>query len=53
MNIVELILFIMGAIMFPYGVYEIIKGDGNMKTKLFLIFTSITLFTIESILVYR
>ncbi|BCS91878.1 hypothetical protein L3N51_00245 [Metallosphaera sp. J1] len=53
MNLFELVLFVTGLIMFPYGMYEIAKGDGTTKTKLTLIITSLTLFIIESILAFR
>ncbi|ABP96310.1 MULTISPECIES: hypothetical protein [Metallosphaera] len=53
MNLLELILFAIGLAMFPYGMYEVVKGDGTTKTKLTLIVTSLTLFIVESILVFR
>jgi len=53
MNLLEEILLVIGALMFPYGIYEISKGDGELKTKLILILISVGLFTTEVILSFR
>lgn len=50
---VELALFIAGVAMFPYGIYEILKGAGELKVKLFIVAVSIALFIVESILVFK
>jgi hypothetical protein len=51
MNLIELVLFIIGVLLFPYGLWEIIKGNGSKIIKIILILISIVLFIIESILV--
>lgn len=53
MNFLEEILFVVGAIMFPYGIYEISKGGGDVKVRLVLIMISVGLFTAEAILSFR
>ncbi|WP_168364272.1 hypothetical protein [Metallosphaera hakonensis] len=53
MSLIELILFITGAVMFPYGILEILKGQGNLKMKLVLVSASLTLFILESVLAFR
>lgn len=51
MNIIEEILFIVGLILLPYGIYEIAKGEGTRDVKLILIGISIGLFILEFLLV--
>ena len=53
MNLIELILFLIGVMMFPYGMYEIWKGNGDKDIKLLLIGISITLFVIETVLAFH
>jgi len=52
MNTFELILFIIGVLLFPYGIYEIFKSQGDRIVKWTLLSTSILLFVIESIIVF-
>ncbi len=53
MMLIEEILLVIGILMFPYGIYEIMKGDGSMKMKIGIISTSATLFVIEAFLTIR
>ncbi|AHC50929.1 hypothetical protein SUSAZ_02255 [Sulfolobus acidocaldarius SUSAZ] len=52
MNIVELILLIVGICMFPYGIYEVWKGNGDKDIKLVIIGISLALFIVETVLVF-
>ncbi|MEM0173802.1 MAG: hypothetical protein QXV69_02260 [Sulfolobaceae archaeon] len=52
MNEVELLLFLIGTVLFPYGVYEIFKSNGDRLIKWLLLVISILLFVIESIIVF-
>ncbi len=52
-DVIELTLFIVGVAMFPYGIYEILKGAGELKIKLMFVIASIVLFIVESILVFK
>ncbi len=51
--LVEEVLLVIGILMFPYGIYEIMKGDGSIKMKVGIISTSATLFLIEALLSMR
>ncbi|MCY0850667.1 hypothetical protein [Sulfuracidifex metallicus] len=53
MLILEEILLVIGLLMFPYGIYEIMKGDGSLKTKLSIIGTSAALFLVEALLTIK
>ncbi|EWG08257.1 MAG: hypothetical protein ASUL_01350 [Candidatus Aramenus sulfurataquae] len=53
MNLIEEALLIIGLAMMPYGLYEIVRGEGDRQVKVLLIGTSLALFIIEFILAYR
>ncbi|WP_200869413.1 hypothetical protein [Candidatus Acidianus copahuensis] len=47
MNLIEEILFITGIAMMPYGIYEILKGNGTKGVKALLAGISIGLFLLS------
>ncbi|MDT7861910.1 MAG: hypothetical protein RRA45_06825 [Saccharolobus sp.] len=51
MLFVEEILLIMGFLMLPYGIYEIIRSEADKVVKITLISISLVLFLIETIIV--
>ncbi|ACP38392.1 hypothetical protein [Saccharolobus islandicus] len=53
MILVEEILLIIGFLMLPYGLYEIIKSEADRAVKITLVGISIVLFTIETILAVK
>ncbi|MEM0188082.1 MAG: hypothetical protein QW550_01680 [Saccharolobus sp.] len=50
MLIVEEILLIIGFLMLPYGLYEIVKSSADKAVKILLVSLSIVLFIVETIL---
>ena len=53
MNIIGEAILIIGLAMFPYGIYEIWKGNGDRQTKLFIIGISVLLYLVETILALK
>ncbi|WP_338600804.1 hypothetical protein V6M85_12690 [Sulfolobus tengchongensis] len=50
MILIEEILLILGFLMLPYGIYEIIKSEADKTVKITLIGISIVLFAVETVL---
>jgi hypothetical protein len=53
MILVEEILLIIGFLMLPYGLYEIMKSEADRAVKITLVGISIVLFAIETILAVK
>ncbi len=50
MMLIEEILLIIGFIMLPYGIYEIIKSEADRTVKMILLGISVGLFILETII---
>ncbi|WP_009988694.1 hypothetical protein [Saccharolobus solfataricus] len=50
MLLIEEILLIIGFLMLPYGLYEIVKSEADRSVKITLVGISVVLFAIETIL---